>query len=63
MGDAIYEKLLQSLRIYEEMNRDLSLEIENLTSIVKENREVLQKERQDCDASLRIIMHLEEMMD
>jgi hypothetical protein len=63
MGDTIYEKLLQSLRIYEEMNRDLSLEIENLTSIVKENREVLQKERQDCDASLRIIRHLEEMMD
>lgn len=61
MGDIIYEKLMQSLHLYEEMNQDLSMEIENLITLVKENRETLEKERQDYELSLRIIRELEEL--
>ncbi|MGP6207781.1 hypothetical protein ACNF42_07140 [Cuniculiplasma sp. SKW3] len=61
MNDVIYQKLMQSLHLYEEMNQNLSMEIETLTTIVKENRETLEKERQDYDLSLRIIRELEEM--
>jgi hypothetical protein len=59
--DIIYEKLMQSLKLYQEMNHDLSMEIENLTSMVRENNEALQKERQDYDFSVRIIKELQEM--
>ena len=61
MVDIIYEKLMQSLKLYQEMNHDLSMEIENLTSMVRENNEALQKERQDYDFSVRIIKELQEM--
>ncbi len=61
MVDIIYEKLMQSLKLYQEMNHDLSMEIENLTSMVRENNEALQRERQDYDFSVRIIKELQEM--
>jgi hypothetical protein len=59
--DIIYEKLMQSLKLYQEMNHDLSMEIENLASMVRENNEALERERQDYEFSEKIMKKLQEM--
>ena len=61
MVDIIYEKLMQSLKLYQEMNHDLSMEIENLASMVRENNEALERERQDYEFSEKIMKKLQEM--
>ncbi len=61
MNDAILRKLRETIRNYAEMNEDLKLEIENLTSMVTTNRRILEEEKKDYESSVEIIDYLEEM--
>jgi len=61
MNDAILRKLRETIRNYAEMNEDLKLEIENLTSMVTANRRILEEEKKDYELSVEIIDYLEEM--
>ncbi len=61
MNDAILRKLRETIRNYAEMNEDLKLEIENLTSVVTANKSILEEEKKDYETSVEIIDYLEEM--
>ena len=61
MNDGILRKLRETIRNYAEMNEDLKLEIENLTSMVTANRRILEEEKKDYELSVEIIDYLEEM--